>query len=155
MTEEGTRQAVDNLAASVHELTVHLAGLEAGREENAENIAALVDYGQRSRQMIRWLISTVVFDICLSLILAFATYTAVHASNEAKDATSSTKQIHQAAVIQCESGNEFRRADRARWQYVIDLSTNRPQTAEQQQQTREFLAYIDQADKLRDCTQIA
>lgn len=149
-----TVAAANRMTKVVAELNGQLEDLRQGRAENAANIRELTTYGERNRKLIHLLIATCVFDICLSLLLAFATYTAVHASNQAKEATSVNRQLHNQAVAQCESGNDFRRLDRERWQQIIDLTSARQQTPEQVETTRKFIEIIDKADAPRDCSQV-
>lgn len=60
--------------------------------------------------------------------------------------------LRNAQHTQCEGGNEFRRLDRQRWEYIASLTDGRPVSQEAKKQRENFLAYIVRADKLRDCS---
>src|SRR5689334_6658899 len=59
-------------------------------------------------------------------------------------------QIHSSNVARCEAGNEFRKADRARWEYIIHLAPP-PTTQDALDRLHKFQGYIATADALRHC----
>lgn len=54
--------------------------------------------------------------------------------------------------VQCQSGNEFRRLDKERWDYIVHLSEGQTRTPPAQKQLDQFVAFIEKADRLRDCS---
>lgn len=52
---------------------------------------------------------------------------------------------------QCVSGNDFRRLDRARWEYVISLTEDAPRSPHDQLVRDRFVAYVRAADAQRHC----
>lgn len=59
---------------------------------------------------------------------------------------------YQQGTATCQATNVFRRADKARWDYILDLTKNQPRTPEAEEQRQNFKTYIARADKLRDCS---
>lgn len=51
----------------------------------------------------------------------------------------------------CKAGNEFKNADTAKWEYVLDLTKNQPRTAEIQKQRDQFIAYLKTVNKTKEC----
>ena len=60
------------------------------------------------------------------------------------------REIHRADTERCQAGNEFRTADRARWNYIIGLSPP-PRTQEDRERLQKFEGYISTADALQHC----
>jgi hypothetical protein len=60
---------------------------------------------------------------------------------------------HGLAVVQCESGNEFRTNDQARWTYLLTL-LGPPRTDHDRALVAQFTAYVKKADAPRDCDAI-
>ena len=58
--------------------------------------------------------------------------------------------IRDSNAARCLAGNEFRRADRARWDYIIRLSPP-PTSAEAIDRLNKFKGYIATADALKHC----
>lgn len=96
-----------------------------------------VSQRQHSR-VIRMLAVSLVFDILLSLGLGFVAF------KTRSDVTARAKAT-------CEAGNEFRRLDLERWNFIINLSTPKEQTPEQARQSAVFKSFIDQADAQKQC----
>lgn len=145
-----------DLATSVQALTVAVADMAGALEDQREDVRILADYGKRNRNFIKLLTATVIFDLLMSCTIGTIGYKAFTAANQARHASSLAERNRAAAVTQCLSGNDFRAADKARWEYVINLSagSGRPQTEQQQSDLAKFRAYIEQADAPRDCSQV-
>lgn len=68
----------------------------------------------------------------------------------AQNASSNAAKLAESDHTRCLAGNEFRKADRARWDFLISASTP-PDTAEGRATVKKFEAFIDKADTLRKC----
>lgn len=65
-------------------------------------------------------------------------------------AASAETQLKISDRARCESVNDFRKADRARWQFILDL-TPPPMDAAAKDRTEQFIKFINEADKLQPC----
>lgn len=113
-----------------------------------EPVRQLYTTAEQHRRTIRVLTVSLVFDILLSLGLGAGLYRANVASLQAK----------QAQKAACESGNEFKRLDLQRWNFIINLSASNPvpnQTPAQKQQAaanlKTFQNFLSIADAPRSC----
>lgn len=140
-----------DLATSVQALTVAVADMAGALEDQREDVRALADYGRRSRNFIKLLAATVLFDICMSFTIGYIGYKAFNAANTARHATSLAERNRQAAIVQCEAGNDYRNSTRNLWEYVLNLSAGRPQTEQQALDTASFKIYLARISELKDC----
>lgn len=92
---------------------------------------------RQHRKVIRALAVSLVFDIFLSLGLGALAFT-------------TRSDVAQRAKAQCIAGNDFRRLDLERWNFILNLS-GPPKTEQQKQTAAVFRSYIDQADAQRPC----
>lgn len=146
-----TREDVAALREDLASFSTEIADLEAGRIENAKNIEKLSSAGQRNRMLIHVLVASVIFDICLSVALGIVGVRAFSAANSAKDATSAAAIAHQQAVAQCQAGNEYRVADKKRWQSLLDAT---PVEQRNTANYKNFQEATNEADQLRDCSKV-
>lgn len=105
-------------------------------------ITDLYQQAKKTKRNLRLLIVAVVFDISLSVGLI-----------------TNVIQTHSLQHKQCEAGNEFRSLDKARWDYIIDLSKNNPPPpgdtsagkVRREKQLQLFVDFIHKADALKQC----
>lgn len=114
-----------------------------------EEIAALRDYGQRSRKIIWSLAVSLVLDVLLSIVV-------VVVAIQAKDANTLAQANQQTQIATCESTNQSRQVAVNLWRYVLDASAKDPknQTPERVKQIEDFRAYMESAYQPRDCSKI-
>lgn len=65
-------------------------------------------------------------------------------------ATATEARLAARELARCTAGNDYRVADRARWQFILDLVP--ASTAEDRERRRRFVTFIDRADAIQDCT---
>lgn len=105
---------------------------------------------QNSRR-IAFLTVIVGFDLIMFVCFGYVALRADHAVDEAEKA----RRI--AIFNQCESGNEFRRLDLQRWNYVLEISSkpdpdeSPAQRKKNATEVKQFRQYIEKADELKDC----
>ena len=78
---------------------------------------------------------------------------AKRATASAEKANSVEAKIAESELTRCKSGNDFRENDRARWQFIINLSPM-PTTPEEKTRLDTFKKYINEADALKDCSKL-
>jgi hypothetical protein len=134
--------ADSELVDAVRGMTVELAGLRADTQE-------LRAYGTRNRRLIRVMAASLVFDVLLSLGLAFAVHRAQEASDRASRAASAT-------VVTCRSSNEARAVQTDLWDYILtqfnqSIAETPAESAERSVNVGKFKVYIATAFAQRDC----
>lgn len=107
------------------------ARLRQAMTDLSGDIGDIREYAQRTRHFTRWLTVSILFDVLLSCALGFIAV-------ETRTAT-------------CRAGNEFKRADKARWEYIVSL-TPVPTDPHDKAIRDKFVAYINAADELRTCS---
>jgi hypothetical protein len=85
---------------------------------------------KRTRRFVHWLAFALVVDILLTFVVSWAVV-----------------DVHHQAQARCRLGNEFRAADKARWEYVEQLSASNPQqTAGEAAVRAQLQQYLDKTD---------
>lgn len=109
--ERSLRETGDILIERVSGLSYQIASLQAAI--------------RRNRNVVRFLTVSLVFDIVLSLGLAYATHRALTATDEAKAATDKASAAiaanAEAIRVGCLSANETRAQDLAMWNGLVAL----------------------------------
>lgn len=112
---------------------------------------ALFDKQEKNSRRITMMAFVVGFDVLMFLCFGYVALRADHAVDAAEKA-----RIAQ-VTNQCESGNEFRRLDLQRWNYILKVASTPDPDASSAQRTKTakenelFRKYVEQADKQRDC----
>lgn len=133
-------------------------------EQERADVLSAADWINRRRNLVAYTLLGCVLaltGIVMWAVLVQAPRDRAQTRRANANATLARRAADQATTIEanqlvlerarCESSNDFKRADRVRWQYIIDLSPP-PATAEARDRLERFKAYIDEADALRDCT---
>jgi hypothetical protein len=101
-----------------------------------------------NRQHLRLITWILAVDLILSLAVGALGYFVNQAARQARASV----------VAACQAGNEFKKLDKQRWDYIITLSANNPQpnqTPAQRQQAaanlKSFEQFLAIADAPRDC----
>jgi hypothetical protein len=135
-----------DLSTQADELSANVNTLNA-------SVVELTRYGRRNRFLIRWNIAGLALQLILLIAVALIAIQSSNASEDAKEATSASAQNRQNARATCESGNEARALQVQLWNYVLDLSSNRPNmTVGQRQQIAQFRLYLARTFAPRDCS---
>jgi hypothetical protein len=136
--------AANALANALDTLRDELA--ESNAQANAR-LDAQTTYGRRNRRMIWVLVGSVVFELLLTVVIAFV---AVQAGNASDKAT----RAHDQQVATCQTTNEARANNKKLWDYLLDLPPATPRTSVQDEQLDSFRAYVGRTFAPRDCTKI-
>lgn len=109
-------------------------------------------YGRRNRQLIRWIVASLVFDILLSLGLAVAVTRANAATRRAERAAS-------AQVVACRAGNEARALQTELWNTILSYPPPLGETAaealQREGRVAEFRRYVATAFRQQDCAALS
>ena len=124
----------DRLAAAIEKLNADLA----------EAVVALGKIVQRDRRRVRILIASVIFDLVLSVAVGFFAVTAVSAKGQSEENRNTSR-------IACQAGNDARAGQIQLWDYVLSVSSNKGQTAEEKARAEAFRSYVKNLFKPRDC----
>jgi hypothetical protein len=109
-----------------------------------EAIKILVKDANRRKRQLRLLTISVIFDIVLSLALAYG-WQQNH-SLAIKAETNKNAIIHN-----CETSNDSRKKNHVLWDYILALPPAQPLTSDQQLQRDNFSKFVDQTFAQRDC----
>lgn len=142
----------------IMERVLHLSEMAAGLQRDVgisqafeERLTETKHYGRWNRFLIFLTMASLLFDLGITGYLISANHRINRNTKIALAASSDAAKLKQSDRIRCESGNEFRTADRARWNYIISLSPP-PATPEAAARLKKFEGFIDAADRLRPCT---
>lgn len=124
------------------------AKLEEKLEHNPidEQIAALIKADARRKRQIFLIILSLVFDLILSLFLAFGWHTNHNLAIRA--------ETNRDAIIRgCEISNDSRAKNKQLWAYILQLpsSDGQPRTPEQQKRVDDFKMFVDDTFAPRNC----
>lgn len=109
------------------------------------------DYGRTNRLLIFVTLASLLFDFGITAYLVSANHRINHNTKIALAASSTAAKLKESDRTRCQAGNEFRAADRARWNYILALAPP-PSTPEAAARLKKFQGFIDTADRLRPCT---
>ena len=124
--------------------------MEASLARAVQNISREL---RRSKRAIVWITISLIFDICLSIIVGGVVYFTHQLSENANKNAS-------ALVVNCESANQARTLNKNLWDYVLNLPTvNNPnETAAQkslnQKNVTNFRSYVDKIFAQQDCSKL-
>lgn len=103
----------------------------------------------------------VLFDIALTVALTVFGYVAVHASDTARSAQETSAAAGVAARVAeqdnrnlCESSNIARAQQVDLWDYVLGLSSGKPQTAQEKTNVAAFRHHLAVIFAPRDCSNV-
>lgn len=128
------------LASSMDGLAEQVGTLNA-------QVEAQESYGRRNRRMIWWLVVSLLFDVVLTAVIATVAVQANRASDQAA-------QVKSQQVSTCLASNEARANNKKLWDYVLAATPTKPRTEEQNEQVRDFRAFVDKTFAPRDCSKI-
>lgn len=114
----------------------------------SNNVGSLASTTTTNRRYIRMLAISLVFDICLSFGLGFATYKANEASHKANRAADALALVQKSSCI---AGNTTRGIDLNLWDFVLDLPVTQPRTDDQRKEVAQLRAYVIKAFGQRAC----
>lgn len=121
--------------------------------EANEKLAYSVDkLGEKVQSLGHRTKSIVVIVIVLAALVVGVIVNAVHLSR----ADSKTHRLQEYLTVSCAAGNDFRKAERDLWGFILVLTArDKQQTAAQKKQAAQFQTYVSQKFADRDCTQVA
>jgi len=85
--------------------------------------------------------------VVLTFVIVKVAVQANHASNQAE-------QVHAQQAATCLSSNEARKLQVQLWEYVLSFPPTRPRTEAQEQQIKDFRAFMRKTFAQRDCSKI-
>lgn len=109
-----------------------------------QSIATLVKADNRRRRQVMLLAVSLALDFVLTIGLTFLSFQTSHIAQLAQN-------NKEAVILNCETANDSRDAQRKLWAYVIALPPQQPRSPEQQQRVEEFQVFVDKTFKPRDC----
>lgn len=109
-----------------------------------QSIAALVKADNRRRRQVMLLAVSLALEFVLTIGLTFLSFQTNHIAQLAQN-------NKEAVILNCETANDSREAQRKLWAYVIALPPQQTRTPEQQQRVEEFQVFVDKTFKPRDC----
>ena len=107
----------------------------------AAEVKRLRKFGRTNRRFI-------VFDVLLTIALAVTGAVSVHAAQTANSVSASNRAL-------CESSNVARAQQIELWNFVLSLSSGKPQTAQQKKNVAEFRQHLDAIFAPRDCGHVS
>lgn len=110
-------------------------------------IATLIKADQRHRRHIILLTISLIFDLLLSIFLAFGW----HANHNLAIRAESN---HDAIIRSCETSNESRAKNKELWTYILSLppsNDGQASTPEQQKRLNDFKVFLDDTFAPRNC----
>ena len=129
-------------------------GLTTALDAVSKEIQRLTAFGVRNRRMIWGLIISITLDLILT---AFVAVTAI----QAHDANTSASAAKAVAVVAaagsrnlCESSNIARAQQVDLWDYVLGLSSGKPQTAQEKKNVAAFRHHLSVIFAPRDCSHV-
>lgn len=111
-------------------------------------VSDLITSGAQNRRLIRWVITSIVFEVVLTFAIGFVFV-------QTQFARANTISNKNALIASCNSGNEFRKSNLVLWQYILDIPPETPRTQQQTDKTAKFQEFLDKTFALRDCTRIS
>lgn len=111
-----------------------------------QQISNLTRADQRNRRHIILLALSLLFDLVLSLVLAYGWHTNHNLAIRA--------ETNRDAIVRgCETSNEARAKNKQLWAYILELPTpdGQPRTPEQQKRLDDFRMFVDDTFAPRDC----
>ena len=107
----------------------------------AAEVKRLRKFGRTNRRFI-------VFDVLLTIALAATGAVSVHATQTASSASASNLAL-------CQSSNVARAQQVELWDFVLSLSSGKPQTARQEKNVAEFRQHLEAIFAPRDCGHVS
>lgn len=133
---------------NIRDTLAGVRGLQDDMQGLSNEIRDLKKQNIRSRNYIRMLAMSLVFDICLSVGLGLVAWRTNHSAEQARQAT----------IAACESGNNVRKAELQLWDYVLSFPPTQTETpqqkAQREVQTAKFRDYVHKTFATRDCSKI-
>lgn len=117
---------------------------EMAKHPAEESIQILLKDARRRKQQVRLLTVSVIFDIFLSIGLAWFAYQA----NRTAELAQSNKD---AVIANCEVSNESRKNNRELWAFAFSFPPDPPRTDIENQRVEQFKAYIAKTFVERNC----
>lgn len=121
--------------------------MTAAMQVLAKQIEGLRGYGRHNRRMIWGLVVSLVIDIALTFVVAWAVTQSQEANNQAE-------QNRQNQINVCQSTNGARQQNKELWMYLLSISPTAQLTPEQQRQRTLIKAKIDSVFAPRDCSRL-
>lgn len=120
-------------------------------------VTELFVYSRSTRRMVLALAFSIVFDLAVSLLVAFYALKVHRLADEASATAERVAELSlDRALIACESRNGFRALDDIRWNKVLKLNVGPPDETRAARDTRlrltrEFRAFLKVANAPEDC----
>lgn len=115
--------------------------------EVGKSIESLIATGKRNRQLINWVIISIVFEALLSIAVIF---TVVRTSQNSLR----IEQTNNTILNNCRVGNEFRASEASLWDYILSISPEKTPTPDQEKRIAGFKAFLDKNFAPRDCSKL-
>lgn len=122
------------------------AELDEKLENNSidATIASLAAADRQRKRQIFLLAVSLVFDLVLSVLLAFGWSTNHKLINQAES-------NRNAIIRNCQTSNDARKNNREIWDYVLELTKDAPRDRQQSINREQFIKQLDMTFAPRDC----
>ena len=100
----------------------------------------------------RWAMLMVLASVLI--LVGSVTGNVVYTRSVQEDAAAKAEQVRTQQVATCQSSNEARKLQVQLWEYVLSFPPSRPRTEVQEQQIKDFKAFMRKTFAQRDCSKI-